>query len=127
MFNLKNFRILILMLLCLSLLTACGADHKYVTLVKKGTMDMAPTIKIGAAFDDFFLNPEWKYFKSKSGMEIVEFNGECTWYNKPANCTIQFIIIGEDSFELGAISLDGINMTENEGAAILKKALTGMD
>lgn len=122
-------RIICAMLLLMTALVILGCDgeNKYVTLVKNGTMQMEPNIKIGQAFGDFFGNPKWEYFKSTDGQKVVEFNGECTWLGEEAHCTIQFIINSETTFELGAVEINGQGMNVVDSASILHKALTNKD
>ena len=108
-------------------IAGCAGENKYVSLVKNGTMQMEPNIKIGKAFDEFFGNPKWKYFESSDGTKVVEFNGECTWVGNEAHCTIQFIINSETTFELGAVEINGQGMNVIESASILHKALTNKD
>ena len=123
-----KFRIaLAIMLTTLTLMTAGCGDDKNVTLVKKGTMQMEPNIEIGKAFDKFFGNPKWKSFKSTDNQQIVEFNGDCTWNDRPAKCKMQFIILNNERFELHYVGINGNDMTKLEGSAIMHKALTGRD
>lgn len=121
-----NKQICYIFILCLALtfFSGCDSNNKYVHLVQNGTMTVAPNVKIGEAFDKFFANPKWKYFKSDNNLKTVEFNGECTWWKKRVNCTIQFIITSDTSFELGAVAIDGVPMTKSDSAQILKQALT---
>ena len=102
-----------------------GFMDKQVQTVRNGTMQMEPNIKIGDAFDEFFADGKWKSFKSTDKSQVVEFNGDCTWNDKPAKCRIQFIMNKDGKhFELGAVSINGNNMNKLEAAAIVDKALT---
>lgn len=97
-------------------------DDEYVSMVKNGHLHMAPNITVGDAFANFFGDPEWKSFESTSGQMVVEFNGDCTWQDKPAKCRMQFLINKkDDTFETGAVSINGTNLTVLETAAILAK------
>lgn len=123
-----KFRIaLTIMLTVLALMTAGCGDDKNVTLVKTGTMQMEPNIEIGKAFDKFFANPKWKSFKSTDNQQIVQFDGDCTWNDRPAKCTMQFIILNNTNFELHYVGINGNGTTKLEGLAIMYKALTGRD
>lgn len=107
----------------------CGPEDKYVTQVKTGTMYMEPNIQIGKAFDEFFANPKWRSYtegKGKYQRHIVEFTGDCTWYNAPAKCTIHFIV-GDTEFQLQWVAINDVQMDEEESVAILHKALTNRD
>lgn len=120
----KTQKVIGLMFMCLMLvmLSGCG-DDKYVQSVKNGSMQMEPNVKIGVAFGNFFSDTDWKSFESKDGQRVVEFNGKCTWENKPAKCRVQFVFNGENSFELGAVSINDVSMNRIQSLAIIKKAL----
>ena len=118
--------ILVVLITALALF-GCAGENKYVQLVKNGSMQMEPNIKIGKAFDDFFGNPKWKYFEASDRSKVVEFNGECTWWGNDAHCTIQFLINSETTFELGAVEINGQAMNVVDSASILHKALTNRD
>lgn len=105
----------------------CGSEDKYVTLVKTGSLQMEPNIKIGKAFGEFFSNPKWTSFESSDNMKVVEFNGDCTWNDKPARCTVQFIIRSDTEFEVHYVSINDVGMNDIDSAAILHKALTNRD
>ena len=117
------------LLICFLVLmvSGCAGEHKYVQLVKEGTMQMEPNIKIGKAFDEFFGNPKWKYFDATDGSKVVEFDGECTWWGAEAHCTIQFLITSETTFELWWVKINNQELNKIESAAILHKALTNRD
>jgi hypothetical protein len=100
------------------------SEDKYVKSVKYGTLEMAPNHEIGKSFDKFFGNGRWKSFLSKDDNErVVEFNGDCRWNNKPAKCTVQFILEDNNSFRLGAVSINDVDLNMIESLAIVKKAL----
>ena len=125
MMNMQMRRFLALLLILMSLLVTSGCgDDKYVTLVKGGTLQMAPDVKIGKAFDNFFGNTKWKSFESTDGKRVVEFVGDCTWNNKEAECCVQFIILSDMTFELGAVTINDVEMNRLESMGIVNKALT---
>jgi len=101
------------------------AEDKYVKLVKTGTLQMAPNNVIGKSFENFFGDCKWKSFISKDDKKrVVEFNGTCTWKDKPAKCTIQFLIKNNREFELGAVAINDVDMNRFEAMGIVEKALT---
>lgn len=116
--------VILSVLLLATLITGCGSSDKYVKLVKNGTLQMAPNIKIGKAFDNFFENPKWESFESSDKERVVEFNGNMTYNNKPATSKIQFIIKNDTSFELGAVQINNNTLNTLEGIAVVKKILT---
>lgn len=115
-----------LVILLSAFLTAgCGSEDKYIKVVKQGTMDMEPNIPIGKAFDKFFSNGKWRSFKATDHSRVVEFTGKCTWNNKPATCNIQFIMASDTRFELGAVSINDVDMNRLQARQIVDKVLTG--
>lgn len=119
---------IIFLLLVMSVM-GCGGDDKYVKIVKTGTMNMEPNIQIGKAFDNFFSNPKWHSYTEgrKDLRHIVEFTGNCRWNNSPAKCTIHFIITSDTEFQFQWVAINDIQMDNEDGLAILHKALTNRD
>lgn len=60
--------------------TGCGKlGGKFppdVYVVREGSFAINPSVKVGDAFDQFFTNGKWNYFKSTNNERIVEFAGE---------------------------------------------------
>lgn len=99
-------------------------DDKYVTMVKKGHLKMAPNITIDEAFTNFFGDPKWKSFEATTGQRVVEFSGKCTWEDKPATCRMQFIVDYDNgTFETGAVSINGTDLNVLETAIIMAKII----
>lgn len=99
-------------------------DDEYVTIVKKGHLQMAPNVTIGEAFADFFGDPKWESFNSTDGQRVVEFTGNCSWKDEPAKCRMQFIVNPDKrTFETGAVSINGDNLNVLETAVIMAKIL----
>ena len=117
-------------LLCIAFLTVaimtagCGDNYdKTVLVVRNGTFYMNPDVPVGKAFDQFFANGKWKSFTSTENETIVEFNGECTWYNSPANMKVQFNVEGT-SFLLRYVDINGVKMNFDDSIAIMDKVLS---
>ena len=89
--------------------------------VKKGHFSGWPNVTVGDAFEDFFADTKWKSFKDGDDT-IVEFTGECTWYDKPADAKIQFTV-DDEKFEITYFSIDGNTFNTLEIAAILSKIM----
>ena len=126
--NIKDKRIIYIILaalICTMLFAGCGKDDKYVQTVKTGHMDMASGVAIGKAFDKFFKNGEWKSFISTDKQRIVEFNGDFSWKNKPAKLTVQFTIHPNNTFEMNAMSVNGVDMNDYDSTSIMHKILLG--
>ena len=98
-------------------------EDKYVKAVKGGTLEMAPNHPIGSSFEKFFGDCKWKSFESTDKRRIVEFNGNCKWEEKPAKCSIQFIMNGTSKFELGAVAINDVSMNRLQSLVIVRKAL----
>ena len=68
------------MLIVTSLIfTSCGKLSEFppsVQIVREGSFAINQSVKVGAAFDQFFRNGQWNYFKSTNNERIVEFIGE---------------------------------------------------
>lgn len=125
-----------LLMITMSLLfTGCSKDSKsadqekkadkYVELVKNGSMESVPNVKIGEAFAAFFVNGAWKSFEAEDKSRVVEFNGGLTWKKKPAQCTMQFLIKDDKSFKLGALAINDVELPLIESMAVLEKILKG--
>ena len=107
-------------------IAGCGGEKydKNVQLVRNGTLKMNPNVPIGKALDQFFANGKWKSFTSTENKSVVEFNGECSWYNAPAKMTIQFIIVGENAFNLEYVGINDVAMNLFESTGIVEKVLS---
>lgn len=104
--------------------TGCGDSYdKNVLVVRNGNFYMNPNVPVGKAFDQFFANGKWKSFTSTENETIVEFNGECTWYNAPAQMTVQFNVEGTD-FILRYVDINGVKMDFDESIGIMDKVLS---
>lgn len=96
-----------------------GSD-KYVRMVVSGHPGSYPDISYGDAFDAFFENCEWSYFKSDQGQDVVEFHGRCFSDGEKKDVDIQFLLSVEDgTFELYASAIDGEFQTEFENGLLL--------
>ncbi len=111
----------VLMVMLSAIISGCGYDDN-VMRVREGHLNIAPTVPVGKAFDKFFANGEWKSFKSTEGETVVEFTGDCSWYNAPAKMTVQFTIKG-DEFEIHYVGINGVGLTLIEGIAVVSKVL----
>lgn len=83
--------------------------NQYIEFVKNGYPEAYPNITYGQAFDSFFTDPVWKYFKSDEDRDIVEFSGGCLYQEAEVTATIQFILsYDEGSFETGYFDMNGV-------------------
>ena len=106
-------------------MAGCGGEkyNKTIQLVRNGTLQMNPNVPIGKAFDQFFANGQWKSFTSTENKTVVEFNGDCTFYNAPAKMKVQFIVNG-NAFNLEYVDINGVSMNLFESAGIVEKILS---
>ena len=89
------------------------ANQKYIKIVKNASPQAYPNITYGKAFDTFFGNPEWQYFKSTDNHDVVEFHGSCLYGEEETEIAIQFLVSYEEqSGEVYAITLDGDEQPE---------------
>lgn len=112
--------------LLLLTLTAAGCGDSYdqrVMSVRDGTFYMNPSVTVGKAFDQFFVGGKWKSFTSTENEDIVEFSGECSWYNAPATMTVQFDLDGKE-FSLRYVDINGVQMDYDDSLEILAKILS---
>ena len=106
-------------------MAGCGGEkyNKTIQIVRNGTLKMNPNVPIGKAFDQFFANGQWKSFTSTENKTVVEFNGDCTFYNAPAKMKVQFIVNG-NAFNLEYVDINGVSMNLFESAGIVEKILS---
>jgi len=133
--NYKNLLPVFIMLLLAMFFTGCSKENtfapaekksdQYVEQVKNGSMQIVPDVKVGTAFANFFVNGNWKSFVADDKTKVVEFNGGLTWKKKPAQCSIQFILKDDKTFELGAMTINDVELPLFESMAILEKILKG--
>ena len=89
------------------LLCSIPSENEYVAMVKNSYPKNYPDITYGEAFDSYFSEPKWEYFKTSDGKEVVQFDGKCMYDNKEASLCFQFVI-AEDHKTFSAEYL-GIN------------------
>ena len=105
--------------------SALNLESKDVKLVKQGTLQLAPNIKIGDAFKKFFPDGDWTSFKSTDNKRIVEYTGTCTWNGKKSKCEIQFLITDDKTFKVWTIAMNGSELNTLEQAGALHKIFFG--
>ena len=57
----------------------------------------------GKAFDEFFTSPQWDYFESTNGQDVVEFTGECMYAGSPTKARMQFTVSSSSVVTTGAL------------------------
>ncbi len=104
----RNKIIALIVAVVLLLCFLSGNSSHYVDIVKDGTLNYNQTQKVGRAFDQYFSNSNWRYFKSDTGTNIVEFKGYYNVNSKKKNVLIQFEVYdNSDEFELAYFEING--------------------
>lgn len=105
-----------------------GLSSKYISMVKDATNESYPDMTYGEAFEKFFENPSWKYFKSDEDKDVVEFTGDCTYSDKKVTATIQFII-SKDATQFTAeyLAFDGEAQNKLIIGILIDKAFSSGD
>ena len=98
--------------------------NKNIQIVQNGYLEAIPNQKIGPAFKEFFGEPKWTSFTSTDNKEVVEFTGKCRWNGEPANFKMQFIMLKDGNFQVGAMKVNDKSMNILESSAIMKKIIS---
>ena len=115
---------IMVLLLCISCSRTLISDDVMVTMVTEGTLEEYPNQKIGEAFDAFFDECNWEYFKSEDGQDIVEFNGKYDDSGENIDICIQYEIL-KDKFEVQYFSSGGIPSTIEDYLLLMKLVFEG--
>lgn len=83
-------------------------DEPHVLSVKNGHLDEYTDQTIGEAFEVFFGEPTWKYFKSDTQKDVVEFTGFLEYQGTEVKARMQFLLNEDDTFEVGAVSFNDV-------------------
>ena len=86
-----------------------NSDNKYLLMVKNAHRKTKPGITYEEAFENFFTDPRWEYYKSTEGQDVVEFTGGCTYRDSSVKARLQFIV-NEDkgTFETHFLSFNEV-------------------
>lgn len=71
-------------------------------------------LNIGSAFESYFDNTTWEYFKSEDNEDIVEFNGTFTKDGEKIDSCIQFELFNDNTFEICYVGLNGKSQDQRE-------------
>lgn len=99
-----------------SMLAACSGEDSSgqlqdtawdsnISMVQNGYPVLIPDITYKEAYEYFFENPQWRGFEADDGSDVVEFSGECTYYDEDAAVYIQFVIDDEESFSMWYVGI----------------------
>ncbi|MGL4848584.1 MAG: hypothetical protein ACRC28_06600 [Clostridium sp.] len=107
----RNIVLLIVGIFLMLGITGC-AGNEYIETVKTGSFNNYPNVKVGDAFKKFFKGGDWEYFESDEGKNVVEFTGECTYFNEEVDAVVQFQIYDDNTFELTYFSINDVSQNE---------------
>lgn len=107
-----------------SLLFPTNVDQ--ILMVKNGSFYEYPTTTIGDQFEYFFDEPQWKYLKSDSPYDVVQFSGIVEQDGDTVYITIDFVLT-DDSFEIHSATLDNEEMTDEEINGLIEAVFTVED
>lgn len=85
----------------------------YINIVANDSLDGYEGITYKEAFDAFFSNPTWIYFKSDQGNDVVEFTGGLTVDGNEVTACLQFLIKNGD-FEFSWLDYDEEEQSQSE-------------
>lgn len=90
------------------LLTQYFGGSKYIYALKSAHAPAYPNVSFEDAFSKYYSDPQWKYYKSTTGNDVVSFTGKCTYDGKPATVELLYIRNQDNTFQLAGGSLDGV-------------------
>lgn len=81
---------------------------KYIDSLKGAHSPAYPDVTFEDAFAKFYSDPQWKYYKSTTGDDIVSFTGKCMYDGKLAKVELRYLLNRDNTFQLSGGSLDGV-------------------
>ena len=81
---------------------------KYIDSLKRSHSSAYPNVTIEDAFNKFYSDPHWKYYKSTTGDSIVSFTGKCMYDGKLSKVELRYLVNPDNTFQLTGGSLDGV-------------------
>ena len=86
-------------------------DHRYIDIVKAGTLQNYDETTIDQAFSSYFTAETWHYYEARSGEHVVELFGNARYNDIDGEAFLQFVFDEHDDdgqFSLGALKFNGI-------------------
>ena len=117
----KIFPAMIYSALIIFFMTGCGYDDD-VNVVRNGHFNDYPNISVGKAFDQFFVNDGWRSFTS-GGRRVVEFKGDCLWWNAQSTVEMQFILT-DNKFEVTHMQINEVPMDNEIISGLIYKVMS---
>jgi hypothetical protein len=79
-----------------------------IEMVKEGTFNDYSGMSVGEAIDKYLSDEEWTSFNSDTGEQIVQVEGNTSYYEGHSySILIQFIVNSDSSFNMSYLSVDG--------------------
>lgn len=93
--------------------SSTSEGQRYINAVKNGTRSDYPNVTYGEAFERYFANTNWRYFKSDTKKNVVEFTGRCKYYDTEVTAKIQFILdLDNGSFDAEYLAFNDVPQNE---------------
>jgi hypothetical protein len=102
-------------------------DEPHVLSVKNGYLQDHPEKSLGDAFQSFFGDPTWRYFKATTGEDVVEFTGFAMYEKTRVKALLQFVLKENQSFEVGALSFNDVPQNELIKAQLMNAVFNPSD
>lgn len=97
-----------------------NTSFKCLEIVQNGYLYDYKSAIIKKAFEGYFDNPTWIYFKSQEDDDVVEFTGESHYNNQPVTILIQFTVDAlEQTFYINYKGQDGEELSFTNWATLL--------
>jgi CO dehydrogenase/acetyl-CoA synthase epsilon subunit len=108
--------------ICVGILASGSSNNKFISLVKNGHPTSYPNLTYGKAFENFFTSPTWKYFKSNTREDVVEFTGYCNYQEVKVKADLQFILnVDTGKITVGALSINDVPQVNLITYALISK------
>lgn len=103
-----------------------GGQQKYIRMIKEACPEVCPEVSYGEAFDAFFSDCSWTYFKSTDDQDVVEFRGTCYYDGEKTEVIMQFLLSMEDGTgRLYAMEMGGEPQNELMQMILMSKVYEG--
>lgn len=83
-------------------------QDRYVKLVRNGKMESCPHRTVGSMTSSFLTRPRWRSLVADDGKRYVNCRGGLTYKDAPATVELQFAILGQSSFQLRSLEINGV-------------------
>lgn len=102
--------------------------NQYVVLVKAGHDTAHPDVTYERAFETYFKNPQWQYFESTKGEDVVEFTGDCMHDGQQVKARVQFIVdLPSQTITPNYLTFNDVPQDTETLGVIIDTAMTGAE